>query len=280
MPEGHTLHRLARDLRRDLKGSRIHAWSPQGRFVDGAAQLDGRVLTGTEAYGKHLFLAWDSGLLLYVHLGLIGKFRRKAAPVPDPQGEIRLRLETDDVAWDLSGPMTCTVDTRAIRTRLLAKAGPDPLRRDAEPERFVTGLARRSAPLAVALLDQSLVSGIGNVYRAEICFVAGMHPLVPARDVSAEDAKALWELSVDLLSIGLRLNRIVTRDPQELGRRSMARIPDSERLYVYKRAGEPCRRCHTAIVWADVGGRRVWWCPQCQPEPNNWSQSGRQRGLT
>jgi endonuclease-8 len=280
MPEGHTLHRLARDLRRDLRGSPVRASSPQGRFEDGAAQLDGRVLTGTEAYGKHLFLAWDSGLLLYVHLGLIGKFRRKPAPIPLPQGEIRLRLATDDVAWDLSGPMTCAVDTRAIRTRLLAKAGPDPLRRDAEPDRFVAGLARRSAPVAVALLDQSLVSGIGNVYRAEICFLAGIHPLLPAKELSEEDAKSLWVLSVDLLAIGLRLNRIVTRDPQELGMRSYGRVPTDERLYVYKRGGEPCRRCQTAIVWADVGGRRVWWCPRCQPDLHSSPVDLRQRGLT
>jgi endonuclease VIII len=265
MPEGHTLHRLARDLRRDLRGSVVRASSPQGRFADGAAQIDGRALTRTEAYGKHLFLTWEGRQVLYVHLGLIGKFRRKPAPIPDPQGEIRLRLATDHVAWDLSGPMTCTLDTPAIRSRLLEKAGPDPLRRDADPEQFVAGLARRSAPLAVALLDQSLISGIGNVYRAEMCFLAGIHPLVPARELGSPDAKQLWDLAVDLLSIGLRLNRIVTRDPRELGRSTYAGVPDHERLYVYKRGGEPCRRCGTLIGWADVGGRRVWWCPTCQP---------------
>jgi endonuclease-8 len=266
MPEGHTIHRLARDLRRDLAGGAVRATSPQGRFADGATRLDGHVLRRTEAYGKHLFLGWETGELLYIHLGLIGKFRRKPAPVPAPVGEVRLRLETGTVAWDLSGPMACAIDTPAMRARVLEKAGPDPLRRDADPDRFVHALARRATPIAAALLDQGAVSGIGNVYRAEICFLCGIHPLTPAKSLAAEQAKALWATSVDLLTIGLRLNRIVTRDPAEVGARSPGRVPDDERLYVYKRGGEPCRRCTTSIIGADVAGRRVWWCPGCQPE--------------
>jgi endonuclease-8 len=257
---------LARDLRRDLAGAQLRASSPQGRFADGAARLDRQTLRRTEAYGKHLFLGWHTGELLYIHLGLIGKFRRRPAPLPEPVGEVRLRLETEAVAWDLSGPMACAIDTPALRARVLEKAGPDPLRRDADPERFVHALARRAAPIAAALLDQSAISGIGNVYRAEICFLCGIHPLVPAKSLAAEQAKALWATSVDLLTIGLRLNRIVTRDPAEIGSRAPGRIPDAERLYVYKRGGEPCRRCHTSIVWTEVAGRRVWWCPHCQPE--------------
>jgi endonuclease-8 len=265
MPEGHTIHRLARDLRRDLVGVTVHASSPQGRFEEGAARLDGRVATRTEAYGKHLFVDWDSGEMLYVHLGLIGKFRRRPAPVPAPVGAVRLRLETEHAAWDLSGPMACAVDSPAMRTRLLATAGPDPLRRDADPERFVQGLARRSLPVSAALLDQNLIAGIGNVYRAELCFLHGIHPLLPARAVTAEQAKSLWTSSVELLHVGVRLNRIVTRDPAELGVSAPGRVPARERLYVYKRGGEPCRRCATPIVWADTNGRRVWWCPRCQP---------------
>ena len=129
-------------------------------------------------------------------------------------------------------------------------------------------------PIAAALLDQGAISGIGNVYRAEICFLCGIHPLIPAKSLAAEQAKTLWATSVDLLSIGLRLNRIVTRDPAEIGGRAPGRVPDHERLYVYKRDGEPCRRCHTLIVWTEVGGRRVWWCPHCQPEAGGWRGQG------
>jgi endonuclease-8 len=266
MPEGHTIHRLARDLRRDLAGGAVTASSPQGRFDLGASRLDGRRLDGTEACGKHLFLEWEGAELLYIHLGLIGKFRRRPAPLPDPVGQVRLRLATDAVAWDLSGPMACAVDSLAMRDRVIAKSGPDPLRRDADPDRFAHALQRRSLPIAGALLDQAAIAGIGNVYRAELCFLCGLHPLTPAKAVPPEQVKALWEASVELLTIGVRLNRIVTREPAEVRVRAHGRVPMSERLYVYKRGGEPCRRCQTPIVWETVGGRRVWWCPTCQPE--------------
>ena len=112
-----------------------------------------------------------------------------------------------------------------------------------------------SLPLVLALLSLGLNGGVA---------VAGSsaEPVT----VTVEAGQSLWTLAVDLLTIGLRLNRIVTRDPAELGMRAPGRISNEERLYVYKRAGEPCRRCHTPIVWADVGGRRVWWCPRCQSE--------------
>jgi formamidopyrimidine-DNA glycosylase len=265
MPEGHTLHRLARDIRRDLRGSVVRASSPQGRFTDSAARLDGHRLLGTEAYGKHLFLDWDTGDTLYVHLGLIGKFRRRPAPPPTPVGEIRLRLTGEPATWDLSGPMACRLVDPAARLDVLRGAGPDPLRRDGDPERFAAALARRSIPLGAALLDQSVISGVGNVYRAELCFLCGIRPIVPARDLRVEQVGALWRATVEMLTIGVRLDRIVTRVPAEVGVASAGRVPMSERLYVYKRGGEPCRRCGTLITWAEIGGRRTWWCPRCQP---------------
>ena len=110
MPEGHTIHRLGRDLAADLKGRRVPASSPQGRFADGAARLDGATMTAAEAWGKHLFCHWDTGDVLHVHLGLIGKFR--PGPLDDPGGDtVRLRLEGHQRAWQLTGPQTCAVIT-------------------------------------------------------------------------------------------------------------------------------------------------------------------------
>lgn len=263
MPEGHTIHGLARDLRRDLTGGPVRASSPQGRFADGAARLDGSRLAGTEAHGKHLFVDWDSGDTLYVHLGLIGKFRPSPA-VDEPRGAIRLRLASDGTAWDLSGPMACRLITPDERERVVRNAGPDPLRRDGDPERFAAALARRTMPIGAALLDQSAIGGIGNVYRAELCFLCGVLPTRPAKSLTRDEVDCLWAEAVRLLRIGLRANRIVTRDPAELGVPSPAKVPQDERLYVYKRGGEPCHRCGTPIESADVGGRRTWWCPRCQ----------------
>src|SRR4051794_9644062 len=93
MPEGHTIHRLARDQTRDLVGHAVRVSSPQGRFAESAAVLDRRTVTAVEAYGKHLFHRWDDGQVLHVHLGLIGKFLPRPAPAPPPVGAVRLRLE-------------------------------------------------------------------------------------------------------------------------------------------------------------------------------------------
>ncbi|NNF59638.1 MAG: Fpg/Nei family DNA glycosylase, partial [Rhodothermaceae bacterium] len=110
MPEGHTIHRLAKDLNADLVGRSTNARSPQGRFADGASLLNGSTFSKAEAWGKHLFCSWSGGELLHVHLGLIGKFR----PTPleaDPGDTIRLRLEGAEHAWHLTGPQTCAIVT-------------------------------------------------------------------------------------------------------------------------------------------------------------------------
>jgi endonuclease VIII len=137
MPEGHTIHRLARDMADDLADRPVAASARQERFADGARRLDGQVLTGTDAHGKHLFLHFDSGDVLYVHLGLIGAFRRHPLPAPEPSPNLRLRLEGDSTAWDLTGPMVCELRDPDVVDHVASSLGPDPLRRGADARRFV-----------------------------------------------------------------------------------------------------------------------------------------------
>lgn len=137
MPEGHTIHRLARDMAEDLLGRPVTASARQSRFADGVRRIDGQVLSGTDAHGKHLFLHWDSGDVLYVHLGLIGTFRRHPAPAPEPSPNLRVRLSGEDAAWDLTGPMVCELRDPDVVDQVAASLGPDPLRRGADPQRFV-----------------------------------------------------------------------------------------------------------------------------------------------
>ncbi|MGA0971715.1 MAG: zinc finger domain-containing protein, partial [Ilumatobacteraceae bacterium] len=134
-----------------------------------------------------------------------------------------------------------------------------------DADRVVATLARRRAPIAQVLLDQAVVAGIGNVYRAEFCFLAGIDPRRPANEVSSDDALALWEMSIRLMTIGERIGRIVTVDPVEVGAAKPGDLVRGDRLYVYKRAGQPCRRCATPVRSAMLASRRVWWCPTCQP---------------
>jgi formamidopyrimidine-DNA glycosylase len=132
MPEGHTLHRLARQQTADLGGRVIRASSPQGRFVEGAARIDGRVLTRATAYGKHLFQHY-AGLadVVHVHLGLYGKFVGGPQPAPEPRGALRLRLETDEATPTCAArpPVSCSIPARSSASwrasaRIRCIAGP------------------------------------------------------------------------------------------------------------------------------------------------------------
>jgi endonuclease-8 len=166
----------------------------------------------------------------------------------------------------LSGPTACEIIDGDQEDLLRQRIGPDPLAvRDGDIDRVVASLARRSAPIAQVLLDQAVVAGIGNVYRAEFCFLAGIDPRRPAKQVDDDSARHLWELSVSLMKIGERIGRIVTVDPAEVGAKKPGDLLRGSRLYVYKRAGQPCRRCATPITSTLLASRRVWWCPTCQP---------------
>jgi endonuclease-8 len=262
MPEGHTVHRLARDLNDTLRPGPIRAWSPQGRFADGAAVLDRTAMTAAEAWGKYLFCSFDSGLVLHVHLGLIGKFRPKPAPAPEPVGLVRLRLESDVAAWDLSGPTRCELITGDEQAAIVARIGADPLRRRSDPDGARQRIQASSRPIGALLLDQTIIAGIGNVYRAELLFISGIHPARPGRSITDDDFDGLWAETVEQLRRGVRMGRIVTTDPDEIGR-PRSRMTDDDRLYVYHR--EICRRCGGSIRTLEIGGRPIWYCPTDQP---------------
>ena len=262
MPEGHTIHRLARDLRRDLSGGAVGASSPQGRFDASAKLMDGQSLVKAEAAGKHLFMRFEADTILHVHLGLIGKFR--PYPAADPiTGEVRLRLERDGVAWHLTGPQTCALVDESHVAAVLDGLGPDPLRRDGRPEPFVERLAKSRKAIGAVLLDQDVIAGIGNVFRSEFLFMLDIHPSTPANALTAEQSQELWTLASELLRVGVKLNRIVTVTPEDAGA-PRGRLRAEDRLYAYKREGLPCRRCGAEIVAGPIANRTMWWCPRCQ----------------
>jgi endonuclease VIII len=269
VPEGHTIHRLARLHRRALVGRVVAADSPQGRFAEGAARLDGATATATEAWGKHLFHRYTGRggdpLTLHVHLGLFGRWRTHRLPGPEPTPGTRLRLRTDAAVLHLAGATAVELVDPDAEAAILARLGPDPLRADADPERAWAALQRRRSPIGAALMDQSVLAGVGNVYRAEVLFLCGVHPDRPAREVSREEWECLWAHAVRLLRAGERAGRIVTVDPAEVGAPSAAKVPGSARVYVYRRTGEPCRRCGTPVGRWEMAARRVYACPTCQP---------------
>lgn len=261
MPEGHTIHRLARNLNKAFRGETVRASSPQGRFEAGADLIDGETCNGFEAFGKHLAGCFGEVHVLHVHLGLIGKFGRVTG---DPVGAVRLRLSAGDTNWDLRGPMVCRLGGPDLFEEVASSVGPDPLRRDGDGDAFVAAARRRRIPVGAALLDQKLIAGIGNVYRSELLFLAGIDPLVPIGELDEVELRLLWDLAVEQLRVGERLGRIVTVDPELVGRATVRSIPPGERLYLYKRTGEPCLVCGTPIELIEVAGRKMWRCPTCQ----------------
>jgi DNA-formamidopyrimidine glycosylase len=262
VPEGHTIHRLARTIRTHVGGQALRVSSPQGRFADGARLLDGRTLTATDAHGKHLFLGFDD-LWVHVHLGLFGRVGVTTGPAPDPRGAVRMRLVGDVSSLDLRGPTVCEVITDQQKQHHHQRLGADPLRPDADPEQAFRALGRRRTEVGAALLEQSVVAGIGNVYRAELLHRADMSPHRQARLVTEPEWTALWVDAVDLLRAGVRSGRIVTTSPEHRARRS-GRVRQSDAHYVYRRAGLECRRCGAPVAAETMAGRTLFWCPRCQ----------------
>lgn len=323
MPEGHTIHRLAAALSELYAGRRLAVSSPQGRFAAGAARLDGRVLLGARAHGKHLFLPFapaadlplDDGAVVWlrVHLGLYGAWtfdgdaefiaphaigapRRRvgergehalrhgggsalsglsggddaAAPAPglweppEPRGAVRLRLAGEHGVADLTGPAACELldaeGLAAVRRRL----GPDPLRADGDIEVFVAGVRRRRRPIGELLMDQSVISGVGNIFRAETLLRCGVSPFRAGSRLSADRVRSLWRDLVPLMEYGVATGFITTVEAADVPDPLPEGDEEAARWYVYHRTGRPCLRCGSPVRERTAAGRRLFWCAACQ----------------
>ncbi|TLM86211.1 Fpg/Nei family DNA glycosylase [Pseudarthrobacter sp. NamE2] len=315
MPEGHSVRRLARQFGGVFAGETLSVSSPQGRFSGGAALLDGHTLVSAEAHGKHLFLHFDNALVLHVHLGLYGAWsfggdstftgsssigapRRVGeqeafaeddagtsyAGPPAPVGAVRVRLVSSHGWADLRGATTCETITAAEADAVLARLGPDPLRnRRGDAGRFATNLQSRKTPVAALLMDQKIIAGIGNVYRAEVLFRLRLHPWLPGSAVTDAAARKLWRDVVSLMNDGVADGRIITTPPRywkvhgttaakaaaaglAVPPRSASFPVQEDAHFVYKRHGLPCRVCRTVVLIAELAGRNLYWCPNCQKE--------------
>jgi endonuclease VIII len=275
VPEGHTLHRLATALTDTFAGSQVGVSSPQGRFESEAAELDGSTLLLAESAGKHLFLDFDADRVVHVHLGLIGGFEihRDVLDVPAPVGQVRLRLvgSGDDVRpssyADLRGATQCALVTGSRRDDIVGKLGPDPLRADADPDRAWARISRSQRTIGDLLMDQAVLAGVGNVYRAEVLFRHRIHPRRPGRTLRVGQWRSMWDDLVELMAEGVRTGRIDTvrpeHTPEAMGR--PPRVDDhGGEVYVYRRTGQPCWVCGSLVRTDVLVGRNIFWCPSCQ----------------
>jgi endonuclease-8 len=268
MPEGHTLHRLARAHKRHYGGAAVEVTSPQGRFATEASHVDGQVLLGAEAYGKHLFHHYGPHGTIHVHLGLYGTFSEAKLPAAPPIGQVRMRMVGRAQWTDLRGPNRCELLDEDQVDAIKARLGPDPLRRDAKPGLAWDRISRSKVSLAVLLMDQSVLAGVGNVYRAEVLFRHGVAPMLPGKALDSALWKDIWADLVVLMRAGVRVGRIDTVRPEHLPEVT-GRAPRVDRhggeVYVYRRTGLPCLVCGTPVAHRALAGRNLYWCPTCQP---------------
>ena len=225
--------------------------------------IDQTILVEASAHGKHLFCEFEHGRWLHVHLGLIGS---SVLSLPQPsRGEVRLRLANPQTVADLRGPQLCAIKTGAEIQAQIAALGPDPLRRDADPD--LAAVQRASRPIAALLMDQTILSGIGNVYRAEVLFRNRVNPHRPGSKLSVRSWRGIWSDLVQLMPIGVRDGRIDTVRPEHTPE-AMHRPPRRDirggEVYVYRRTGQPCLVCGSAIRTQVLAGRNLFWCGKCQ----------------
>jgi endonuclease VIII len=256
MPEGDAIHNAARRVGAALVGREILAIeTPQPRHAldRWPERLDGRPVRSVDARGKHLFVRFEGDLTLHSHLRMRGSwavYRRGERWRRSPRRAwLVIRTAEHDVV-QFDGPvLELMTDSRTRFDRRLAALGPDVLAEPFDERRFLARLRAddRSRGVGDALLDQRTVAGIGNAWKSEGCFLAGLDPWRPLGEVSDDEVLA------------------VVRGLRPLMRASAERGGHS-RTWVYARRGLPCRRCGTPIRSRGQGddNRTTYWCPRCQ----------------
>jgi endonuclease-8 len=261
LPEGHTIHRAARDHRRAFSGQKLSVTSPQGRFSEGASLLDSEFCETVEAFGKHLLYRFKSSRALHVHLGLFGRLRKQSLPIKPPKGAVRVRLASKKHFVDINGPTICEVLDQSGVNALLNRIGPDVLRADANPEISFQKIRRSSLPIGRLIMDQSIMAGIGNIYRTEILWRQAIHPEIPGKAITRQTFDRIWADSVYLLAIGMKRNAIVTVDAQIHSKKR-----SGEKYNIFGRVS--CPKCDGAVRHLEINKRRAFVCDRCQPLPN------------
>ena len=259
MPEGDTVWLAGRRLHEALAGrvlTRTDFRVPQLATAD----LTGRTVTEVVSRGKHLLFRIDDALTLHTHFRMDGTwhlYRHGDRWRGGPEWEVRVLLEND--TWQAVGYRLPVVELlpRDHEDDAVGHLGPDLLGPDWDPEEAVRRLAADpDREIGPALLDQRNLAGVGNLYRAEVCFLLGVSPWTPVREV-------------DLPAAVDRAHRLLTANREHPAQVTTGDPRRGAENWVYGRAGKPCRRCGATIRSAEQGDpphqRLSYWCPRCQP---------------
>ena len=260
MPEGHKTHFWAREHAEMFAGQSVEVSSPQGRFSADARQIDGKRLRSVEAIGKQLFYHFTQAAILQIHLGRYGSFKLHPSPPPAPVGSIRMRMIGGEHAIDLSGPTTCRVIDEAMMKTIAEKIGPDPLAGGKATDVWKV-ISESRKPIGGILLDQQVVAGVGNIFRAELLFELQLNPLKPGNELSRQEFDQLWKALVKMMRMGLKYGKIITVTAKEAGK-PLTKLDNKERFRIYGR--QNCPRCNSGIEKIKLAGRDLYVCGNCQ----------------
>ena len=258
MPEGHTIHRAAREHHRVLAGQRLNVSSPQGRFGQGALLITDTLCCAVEAFGKHLLYRFNNGNTLHIHLGLFGRIRKNKLPLTEPRGAVRVRLVSNTHVVDINGPTICQVLNHREVIALVDRIGPDVLRSEADSNLAFSKIKKSKAPIGRLIMDQSVMSGIGNIYRSEILWRQGVHPETPGKTINRMTFNRVWDDARKLLEIGVKYNAIITVEGA-----CPSRGRYREQVNIFAKA--ICPACEHPIRRFEIDGRRAFVCETCQP---------------
>lgn len=270
MPEGHVLHRLARQFNAQFRSGPVEVTSPQGRFSREASLIDGTRLLRASAHGKHLFISFGHELpvpehVVYIHLGLIGSLRFE--PAEEEWGQMRLHISNGEIAANLRGPQRCELMSPGEAAAIVDKSGFDPIVDLDPPEALWERVHRSKRTIGSQLMDQKLFAGVGNIYRAEVLFRQGIDPALPGNQLDRTQFDAIWTDLSELMAYGVDHGRIDTVRPEHTPE-AMGRAPRKDdhggEVYVYRRAADPCYVCGSPIETKVLEGRKLYWCPGCQ----------------
>ena len=275
MPEGDTIYRAARTLHSALAGqtvTRFETVLSQLSRIDEDAPLAGRSIEAVESRGKWLLMRFSGDLTLLTHMLMNGSWHiyRPGEAWQRRREDMRIVVATEKFVAVCFGVQVAEFHTPATlaRHRAFSRVGPDLLAPDFDPQTAIVNLRNHpELPIADALLAQSLLAGIGNVYKSEVCFACGISPFQRVGDTPDQKLACVVETARRFLRANVANGTSAAMVTYPGLRRTTRRANPADRLWVYGRAGQPCRKCGTAIEVRKQGpGARVtFWCPSCQP---------------
>jgi len=273
MPEGDTIFRAARTLHTFMAGhlvTRFESMFPALNRIADDRPIVGRTIESVSARGKHLLMTFSGDLVLRTHMRMNGTWHiyPAGAPWKRPARDMRVLMCTADAcAVGFNIPVAELLTARELeRHQTLKSLGPDLLAGSFDREEALRRMRQQSGvPIAEVLLNQRVVAGMGNVFKSEVLFLAGVHPFSPVDTLTDADLGRILDTALEQLAANV-MDRSQTLSLSS-GRRTTRSLNPDENLWVYSRGNRPCRRCGTRILSKKTGldARPTYWCPVCQP---------------